>query len=72
MKSLSIEPEDPLVLYNVACLHALIDKRQEALGYLEKSVRNGFGHMDSMLSDADLDSIRRTPWFQAIVQAMSS
>ncbi|PYO79407.1 MAG: hypothetical protein DMD63_04280, partial [Gemmatimonadetes bacterium] len=72
MKSLSIEPEDPLVLYNVACLHALIDKREEALGYLERSVMNGFGHMDSMMSDPDLDSIRRTPWFQAIVRAMSS
>ena len=72
MKSLAIEPEDPLVLYNVACLHALTDKREEALGYLERSVRNGFGHMDSMVSDPDLDSIRRTPWFQAIVQTMSS
>jgi len=71
MKSLSIEPEDPLVLFNVACLHALIDKRQEALGYLERSVTNGFGHMESMISDPDLDSIRRTPWFQAIMQSMS-
>ena len=71
MKSLSIEPEDPLVLFNVACLHALIDKREEALGYLERSVMNGFGHMESMVSDPDLDSIRRTPWFQAIMKAMS-
>jgi adenylate cyclase len=72
MKSISIEPEDPLVLYNVACLHALIDKREEALGYLERAVMNGFGHMESMASDPDLDSIRRTPWFQAIVQAMAA
>jgi adenylate cyclase len=70
MKSLSLEPEDPLVLFNVACLHALIDKREEALGYLERSVKNGFGHKASMASDPDLNSIRRTPWFQAIVQAM--
>ncbi|HEY3134398.1 MAG TPA: protein kinase, partial [Gemmatimonadaceae bacterium] len=70
MKSLAIEPEDPLVLYNVACLHALIDKREEALGYLEKAVMNGFGHKESIASDPDLDSIRRTPWFQAIAQAM--
>ena len=70
-KSLALEPEDPLVLFNVACVHALIDKRQEALGYLERSVMNGFGHMQSMMTDADLDSIRRTPWFQAIVKAIS-
>jgi serine/threonine protein kinase/Tfp pilus assembly protein PilF len=70
-KSLSIEAEDPLVLFNVACVYALIDKRQEALSYLERSVMNGFGHMESMVSDSDLDSIRRTPWFGAIVKAMS-
>ncbi|MDP9204344.1 MAG: protein kinase [Gemmatimonadota bacterium] len=69
-KSLSIEPDDPLVLYNVACLHALIDKRQEALGYLERAVTNGFGHRESMANDPDLDSIRKTPWFQAIAQAI--
>jgi adenylate cyclase len=70
-KSLSIEPDDPLVLYNVACLHALTDKREEALGYLERAVTNGFGHKESMANDPDLDSIRKTPWFKAIAQTMS-
>jgi serine/threonine protein kinase/Tfp pilus assembly protein PilF len=70
-RSLAIEPEDPLVLYNVACLHALIDRREEALGYLERSVMNGFGHKESLASDPDLDSIRRTPWFHAIAKAMA-
>jgi serine/threonine protein kinase/Flp pilus assembly protein TadD len=70
-KSLSMEPDDPLVLYNLACLYALVDKREEALGYLERAVKNGFGHRESMANDPDLDSIRKTPWFQAIAQAMS-
>ena len=70
-KSLAMEPDDPLVLYNVACLYALIDKREEALGYLERAVTNGFGHRESMANDPDLDSIRKTPWFQAIAQAMA-
>jgi adenylate cyclase len=69
--SLSIEPDDPLCLYNVACLYALTDKREEALGYLERAVTNGFGHKVSMENDPDLDSIRKTPWFQAIAHAMS-
>lgn len=69
--SLSIEPDDPLILYNVACMYALMDKREDALAYLERAVRNGFGHKESMANDPDLDSIRRTPWFHAIVQAMS-
>lgn len=69
--SLSIEPDDPLILYNVACMYALMDKREDALGHLERAVRNGFGHKESMANDPDLDSIRRTPWFYAIAQAMT-
>ena len=69
--SLSIEPDDPLILYNVACMYALMDKREDALGHLERAVRNGFGHKESMANDPDLDSIRRTPWFHAIAQAMT-
>ena len=69
--SLSIEPDDPLILYNVACMYALMDKREDALGHLERAVRNGFGHKQSMANDPDLDSIRRTPWFHAIAQAMT-
>jgi serine/threonine protein kinase/Flp pilus assembly protein TadD len=71
-KSLSVEPDDPLVLFNVACLYAIIGKREEALGYLERSVQNGFGHKASMAHDPDLDSIRGTPWFRAIVEMMAA
>jgi hypothetical protein len=45
--------------------------REEALAYLERAVTNGFGHRESMANDPDLDSIRKTPWFQAIAQAMA-
>jgi tetratricopeptide (TPR) repeat protein len=69
--SLTIEPDDPLILYNVACMYALMDKREDALAHLERAVRNGFGHRESMANDPDLESIRRTPWFQAIVKAMT-
>jgi TolB-like protein/Tfp pilus assembly protein PilF len=69
--SLTIEPDDPLILYNVACMYALMDKREDALAYLERAVRNGFGHRESMANDPDLESIRRTPWFHAIAQAMT-
>jgi Flp pilus assembly protein TadD len=69
--SLTIEPDDPLILYNVACMYALMDKREDALAHLERAVRNGFGHRESMANDPDLESIRRTPWFHAIAQAMT-
>jgi serine/threonine protein kinase/Tfp pilus assembly protein PilF len=70
-RSLEIAPEDPMVLYNAACVYALIGKPQDALANLEKAVSNGFGDRLSLAHDPDLDLIRRTPWFQAIASGMS-
>ena len=48
-----------------------MDEREDALAHLERAITNGFSHKESMANDPDLDSIRKTPWFQAIAQAMS-
>ena len=70
--SLAIEPDDPLVLYNVACMYALMDKREDALAHLERAIANGFSHKESLANDPDLNSIRKTPWFQAIAKGVPS
>jgi len=70
MRSLAIDPEDPMVLYNVACLYALIGKPQDALAHLEKAISHGFGDRLAVANDPDLDLIRRTPWFQALASSM--
>jgi len=63
--------EGRYVLVNRAWEHYFGVKREDALANLERAVRNGFGHKESMANDPDLESIRRTPWFHAIVQAMT-
>jgi len=70
MRSLAIDPEDPMVLYNVACVYSLIGKPQDALGHLERAIAHGFGDRLAMANDPDLDLVRRTPWFGAIASAM--
>ena len=70
-RSLAIDPEDPMVLYNVACLYSLIGKPQDALANLEAAIQHGFGDRLSMASDPDLDLVRRAPWFGAIAHAMT-
>ncbi len=44
--------------YNVACGFALAGKKDEALDWLETSVREGYNDYDHMRADADLDSLR--------------
>jgi len=63
----AIDPDDPGVLYNVACVHAFLGQPDEAFACLEKSVRNGFGHREWLENDSDLDPLRADPRFQALL-----
>ena len=69
-RSLAIDPDDPMLLYNVACTYAQLHKPDDALGCLERAVDKGFGHKEWIEHDPDLESIRDTPRFRAIAQAM--
>jgi tetratricopeptide (TPR) repeat protein len=69
-RSLAIDPEDSGMLYNIACSYSLISMPEEALSSLETALDNGFGHKEWLEHDSDLDSIRATPRFQALTQAM--
>jgi serine/threonine protein kinase/Flp pilus assembly protein TadD len=69
-RSLAIDPEDSGMLYNIACAYSLLGMSDEALSSLETAVDKGFGHKEWIEHDSDLDSIRGTPRFQAIAQAM--
>jgi len=69
-RSLAIDPEDSGMLYNIACAYSLLGMSEEALASLETAVDKGFGHKEWLEHDTDLDSIRATPRFQAIAQAM--
>ena len=69
-RALAVDPEDPGVLYNVACVYALGGQSDEALNCLEKSVQNGFGHKAWIENDSDFDSIRGDPRFGSLLQKL--
>ena len=51
-------PTDSMVLYNVACVYALGDMKDEAIACLEKAVECGFGHREWLEHDSDLTLLR--------------
>ena len=69
-RSLAIDPEDPMLLYNVACTYSCLGKTDDALSCLERAVDKGFGHKEWIDHDSDLDALRESPRFKAISQAM--
>jgi adenylate cyclase len=69
-RAMQVDPEDPMLLYNVACTYARMDKPDDALNALEKAVEKGWGDKEWIEHDSDMDSLRDLPKFKAITQAM--
>jgi adenylate cyclase len=62
----SANESDSLVLYNVSCVYALGDLKDEAIECLDKAIQNGFGHRQWVEHDSDLDALRGDPRFEAL------
>ncbi|MDO8501803.1 MAG: protein kinase [Gemmatimonadaceae bacterium] len=69
-QAMQVDPDDPMLLYNVACTYAQLGMPEESLDALERSVEKGWGDPNWIEHDSDLDSIRDAPRYKAIVQAM--
>jgi adenylate cyclase len=62
-KALEISPDDPLMLYNCACLYARIGESQRALEALRQCIAKGYADFGWMKNDPDLASLRDNPDF---------
>lgn len=60
-------PSDPLPLYDIACIHALAGRREEAVESLRASVRKGFSDFSLLARDPDLASIRDHPYVASLL-----
>jgi adenylate cyclase len=69
-RSLAIDPDDAMLLYNVACTYCLLGKTDDAISCLERAVDKGFGHKEWVEHDPDLNALRANPRFQTIMSAM--
>jgi adenylate cyclase len=64
----AIEQEDPVALYNIACVHSHLGECDAAFDLLERVIRNGRQFWrDWIENDSDLDGVRNHPrWAQFI------
>lgn len=69
-KAYESDPEDPYIVYGVACSYSRVGRVEEAVDYFEKSVACGFAHKDWIEQDDDMDLLRDHPRFQAIMDEM--
>ena len=67
-RALAFGANDAEVLYHSAVVRALAGDSDRALDSLEKALKNGYG-ANLAAADRDLDAIRNTPRFRALVSA---
>ncbi len=71
-RALELYPDDFTTLYNAACVYAQAGERERALDTLERAVAIGRGSRKWIENDADLDSVRSDPRFEAILRRVKA
>ncbi len=66
----ALDPDEPMLLYNVACIYALAGALDEALDCAERAVRAGLTEKGWFANDSNLDPLRGHPRFQALLDTL--
>jgi adenylate cyclase len=67
----AIENEDPVSLYNLACVYSLLGEPEPAFDLLERAVTNGRPFWrDWVANDSDLDPLRNHPRYSQLIERL--
>jgi tetratricopeptide (TPR) repeat protein len=61
-----LQPDDPLVFYNLACSYSLTDQFERATLALERALQLGYRDFTWLARDPDLKKLRQQPAFADI------
>ena len=67
-----LQPDDPAVLYDLACGYALLQQTEEAITALMKAIAHGFNNFKWLLKDPDLTRVRKDKLFKRVWTKISS
>lgn len=62
-----LDPEEPVALYNLACVACSCHDVENGLRYLRSAIRHGYPHLSWIENDADLAALRADSRFEEIV-----
>ena len=63
-----LRPGDASVFYNVACSYSLLKQMDSALEVLEKALSLGYNEFKFLMSDPDLENLRKDPRFNPLME----
>ena len=67
-KALELSPDDPLMMYNVACVFGRLGDASAAVKSLKSSIAAGLEDYEWLKTDPDFDTIRNAPEFMELLK----
>jgi protein O-mannosyl-transferase len=64
-----INPNDPEVYYNLACIYSKQGKFDDSLRSLQGAINKGFNKQDVLKTDPDLANVRETDGYKKLIQS---
>ncbi len=61
-----LRPQDPLILYNLACSYSLTGQCDRAASALEQAIRLGYRDFRWLARDPDLQNLRKHPLYRQL------
>lgn len=55
--------------YNLACIYARQNMKEEAIIWLKKAVDGGFNRWDLLINDKDMENIREDPYYRDLISS---
>lgn len=64
-------PDDPTVLYNLACSLSLVGRLRSALALLERAIQAGYDDAEHLRNDPDLEALHGLDAFWALLRGLT-
>ena len=68
--AISMDPDEAMVLYNVACIYAKLGDVEESMNCLERAVDAGMTLKGWIINDSDLESIRGHRRYASLIKKL--
>ena len=66
-RALAMDPHEPSILYNVACIYSILGQSEDALTCLQNATERSGWYRGWAAKDPDFESLRSNPRFQALI-----
>jgi len=68
---LEIRPNLSNIYYNIACIYSKQNNTEKAIKYLETAIRRGYSNIDKIMTDKDLEGIKKLDGFKNLINQIN-